>query len=77
MKPIDFLRKPVLTASRAPNPTQTAPQPHAATPPPAPQTIVRPPEIPPQVPKPRTGEYSRLMKRHDRLNTRHVNKKDM
>ncbi|MDO4548342.1 MAG: hypothetical protein Q4D04_09610 [Clostridia bacterium] len=36
------------------------------------KTIVRPPDIPPQAPPPRTGEYSSLMKKHDRFKSRHI-----
>ncbi|MEA4896763.1 hypothetical protein ACH6CV_07390 [Bacillota bacterium Meth-B3] len=47
---------------------------YAAPAQPAAQIRVHPPEIPPMVPppKPRTGIYSGLMQKHDRMGTRHV-----
>lgn len=55
-------------SSVPPAPTYAAPVQQTA------QIRVHPPEIPPMVPppKPRTGIYSDLMKKHDRVATRHI-----
>lgn len=58
-----------MTASTVPVPQA----PIVARPEAQPQQVnVRPPQIPPMAPPPRSGVYQQLMKKHDRMSTRHL-----
>lgn len=69
--------------SRARRPVVPLPVAASASPAPAPpilaraepqQVEVRPPQIPPLAPPPKSGVYRQLMKQHDRMGTRHLHR---